>query len=336
MKRNVRWILLYIVCAFAGVLAGCGVSFLTDVRNAEHNNITNDNTLVRKSGDSVFFDESGNAGQEKENTSENEDVLRILEMAATIYPEPTPIIVLEPDNLSEVNSEEKVEFPEKGLEQEKEPTPEPTPEPTLEPTPVATLFPVAPLTLSQVMKKSEVHQEEIQQATEYSYSDDATQVITYPAEIFGQVPRVNQTDAYVTYFEFALNLVETIQPLVKYKGLSETSAFAKFIVKALVCGVDVQKLDINKPISRAEAALVLWLAADILGEPGSNTSSKSAEEYVTDIDNCSGAVKKSVAYLYEQRILPGHGVAGQQFYPESELETEDGKRWLQRIKQDWN
>ncbi len=162
-----------------------------------------------------------------------------------------------------------------------------------------------------------------------------TQVFTYPTEIFGQTPIVNRSDEYVTYFEFALDLIETVEEEVKERELSETALFAKFVVKALFCGVDLKTIKINDAISRSEAALALWLAAQIMEEQGTNTSSASLMSYVTDLGNCSSSEKKAIAYLYEQGIISGYKIEGQIFLPSSHLKTEDSREWIKKIKQCW-
>ena len=163
----------------------------------------------------------------------------------------------------------------------------------------------------------------------------STQAITYPVKIFGQVPVLNRSDAYVSYFEFAYDLIAMVEPVVRAKGLNINSLLAQFVIKALFCGVDIEKLDINAPIPRRLAALCLWLGAQVLNESGSDTSSKSAMGYVTDISGCSASEKKAVAYLYESGILKGYQVSGQRFYPEEGLKTEAGKQWLSNVKQQW-
>ena len=110
---------------------------------------------------------------------------------------------------------------------------------------------------------------------------------------------------------------------------------AQFVIKALFCGVDIEKLDINAPIPRRLAALCLWLAAQVLNETGSHTSAKSAETYVTDISGCTASEKKAVAYLYESGIIKGYQVSGQHFYPQEGLKTEEGNSWLAAVKQRW-
>lgn len=161
------------------------------------------------------------------------------------------------------------------------------------------------------------------------------ETLTYPAEIFGQVPVINRTDDYVSYFEFSYDLVSMIEPMVKERGWNLNTLLAKFVVKALFCGIDVEKLDINEPIPRRLAALCLWLAAQVLGEEGCNTTAKSAQKYVADLENCSRSEKKAVAYLYEQGIVAGYQKKWQNFLPEQGLKTETGTMWLSNVKQIW-
>lgn len=161
------------------------------------------------------------------------------------------------------------------------------------------------------------------------------ETLTYPAEIFGQVPVINRADDYVSYFEFSYDLVSMIEPMVKERGWNLNTLLAKFVVKALFCGIDVEKLDINEPIPRRLAALCLWLAAQVLGEEGCNTTAKSAQKYVSDLENCSRAEKKAVAYLYEQGIVAGYQKKWQNFLPEQGLKTETGTMWLSNVKQIW-
>lgn len=162
-----------------------------------------------------------------------------------------------------------------------------------------------------------------------------TQVFTYPTEIFGQTPMVNRSDEYVTYFEFALDLIEVVEEEVKQRELSETALFAKFVVKALFCGVDLKTIKINDAISRSEAALALWLAAQVMEEQGTTTSSASVMSYVIDLEECSNSEKKAIAYLYEQGIISGYKTEGQIFLPSKYLKTEDSGEWIKKIKQCW-
>lgn len=163
----------------------------------------------------------------------------------------------------------------------------------------------------------------------------ATTAITYPSKIFGQVPDVNREDDYVTYFEFFLDLMEVAEPEIERKNLNQTALFAKFAWKAMWSGVDVNKLQINSKISRREAALAVYLAAEVLGESGTETSDKSAQGYVTDIKNLSAGEKKAVAYLYERGILGGYQVSGQKFYPNYALSEKNIATWMKGVSAVW-
>ena len=164
----------------------------------------------------------------------------------------------------------------------------------------------------------------------------AEEVITYPVQIFGQVPVINRSDAYVSYFEFSYDLITMLEPIVEARGQNMNSLLTKFVIKALLCGVDIEKLDINAPIPRRLAALCLWLTAQMLNESGCDISAQSAEGYVADITGCSASEKKAVAYLYESGILNDTQISGGHFYPTEGLKTEDGKAWLSAVKQYWN
>ena len=165
--------------------------------------------------------------------------------------------------------------------------------------------------------------------------EQTIETFTYPMEIFGQVPVINRSDAYMSYFEFCYDLINMLEPVVEQQGRSMNALLTRFAIKALFSGVDIEQLNINAPIPRRQAALVLWLAAELLSEQGTATSSKSAQSYVTDILGCSSSEKKAIAYLYEEGIISGYNTAGQKFYPDAGLKTESGNAWLLKIKQCW-
>lgn len=323
MKGSILWKLMYLFCALAGVLAGYGVFVLTGAGEHKPNISTKDNTLVRESGDGVFFDAEEMPEPLITNVPENVTVppspTPIPAELLKPTPTPTPSVMAAP----EVQQLEQKELPEPSIIPEPEVghaalTPEPESMPSLSgqwmdagqvvmPTPVAVTPTPAPV----------------------------AEAFTYPAEIFGQVPVINRSDSYVSYFEFAYDLIVMLEPEVKARGLNMNSLLTKFAIKALFCGVDIEKLDINAPIPRRLAALCLWLAARILEESGVDTSAKSAQQYVTDIGGCSSAEKKAVAYLYEMGIIKGYQITGQKFYPDAGLTTKSGAAWLSGIKQCW-
>ena len=150
-------------------------------------------------------------------------------------------------------------------------------------------------------------------------------------------------EAIMTFFdkcapekrELAYDLIAMLEPEVEARGMNMNTLLTKFALKAFLCGVDIEKLDINAPIPRRLAALCLWLAAQVLNESGCDTSAKSAGGYVTDISKCSKAEKKAIAYLYEQGIVKGYQIAGQQFFPDAGLKTGTGTEWLSGAKRCW-
>ena len=311
MKGSLLWKFMYLFCAMAGILAGYGVFTLAGAK--ENTEPTKDNTLVREAGDGVFFD------AEKEDMPETEiSEPPIVTVAPTVTvapatPAPTATISPKPTEIPAVTVSPKVTNAPAEVSEDKLPS----------------LGRQWASTGETVPKISETP------AAEPVQESLTTQTLTYPAKIFGQVPVLNRSDAYVSYFEFAYDLIAMMEPVVSAKGLSMNSLLTKFAIKALFCGVDIEKLDINAPIPRRLAALCLWLAAQVLNESGCDTSSKSAGAYVTDISGCSASERKAVAYLYESGILKGYQVQGQMFYPEAGLKTEAGNSWLLAVKQCW-
>ena len=305
-----KW--MYVACALAGYMTGCLLFTMEDATEIKQNTITKDGTLLQNREDSVLFNVQKKITAAPVPTLEAEKNVVTAEVisAEVIVPEKMPSVTTLPA---------PTEVP-KGLQTKSMPS----------------------LASQWIGSRQErlpksgqvVKQEETVNAKEDSQIETA-EVITYPAKILGQTPVLNRSDAYVSYFEFTYDLVTMVESEVKQRGLNMTALMTKFAVKALLCGVDIEKLDINAPIPREKAALTLWLAAGILGEKGSSTSAKEVLYYVTDIEDCSLAEKRAVAYLYEQGIVSGYNKKGQRFYPDDGLKTEEGNTWIYRIKQCW-
>ena len=335
-----KWI--YVVCALAGCISGAWIFHATETKQ---NIITKDNTLLQKQEDSVFFDAPKSLPEvllsdvvtldPMENDAETS-----IQPQEKMIPEPSDM----PDDIKEPVQPKKAEQTEALPTVPTKPVEKAGEEPAADEA-VINVFPnVMPSLASQWMLNqsgnitiSDGGTEEIADiiTEENIKQQGVVEVITYPAEIFGQVPVINRSDAYVSYFEFCYDLVSMMEQKVKQRGINMTALMTKFAVKALFCGVDIEKLDINAPIPRRQAALVLWLAADLLGENGSETSAKSVEQYVTDMTGCSGSEKKAVVYLYEQGIIAGDNRKERKFYPHEKLKTETGTSWLSGVKQHW-
>jgi len=335
MKGSLLWKFMYLFCAMAGILAGYGVFTLTNSDGAKQNTNTKDNTLVRKAGDSVFFDADEEKTEQPEisESSTQESITQepVLAVIPSLAPNPdVPVPTKHPGNATVL--------------------------PSATPSPKVSLPPVVSYNISELpgtegMDASEdklpslgmfwnVAQEEIPELTVPSITQipqehQAAEAITYPVKIFGQTPVINRSDAYASYFEFCYDLVSMMESEVAARGLNMNALMTKFALKALFCGVDIEKLDINAPIPRRLAALCLWLAAQVLNESGCDTSAKSAGTYVTDISACTTSEKKAVAYLYESGILEGFQKPGQKFYPDAGLQTGSGSKWLTAVKKCW-
>lgn len=333
MKGSMLWKLMYLFCALAGILAGYGIFTLAGAEEIEPNTITKDNTLVRESDDSVFFD-----GIKEEP------------VMPTVTSSPTPVETAEEVTmlLPEVplGNGEDILMPEVTQNLQSELVSDKSLEPSKDKKMEEVVTGQAVVTVPPEEMPSLASQWAVNRPGAIptplpidvvlaAPQNETAEVITYPAEIFGQVPVINRSDETVSYFEFSYDLINMLEPIVKQRGLKLSTLLTKFVIKALLYGVDIEELNINAPIPRRQAALTLWLAAQLLGEPGSDTSAKSAGMYVTDIAGCSSPERKAVAYLYERGILKGYQVNGQKFYPDAALKTESGNKWLSGIKQCW-
>ena len=336
MKGSLLWKFMYLFCAMAGMLAGYGVFTLTSSDSVKQNTNTKDNTLVREAGDSVFFDKD-------EETQKQHSIVQ------TPVEPVLPPVTAAPGEPSPTEKDKVVEFPQPTLVPAETlvvpmvtMSPMPTEIPSVTVSPEVT---EAPADVSEDKLPSlgqqwaytgeKVPKLPMAPVAEPAQEAPATQVITYPAHIFGQTPVINRSDTHVSYFEFCYDLVSMMESEVAARGLNMNALMTKFALKALFCGVDIEKLDINAPIPRRLAALCLWLAAQVLNESGCDTSAKSAGTYVTDISGCTASEKKAVAYLYESGILDGFQKPGQKFYPDAGLQTGSGSKWLTAVKKCW-
>ena len=298
-----------VVCAVAGCLAGFGINGLLNVQ--EENGIAKDNTLLREEYDGVFFDGEKKDGLQKTVTPKPTEPtpgtvsVTVTPTISNAEPEPTPKVseIPKPTGLPSPTKEpEQARVPEKA-------TPTLTPEVIIAPTPTVEIT-ITPITVLQ-----------------------ETEVITYPAQIFGQTPVVNREDTYVTYFEFATDLIAVVEKEIQEKELNETALFTRFMLKALFCGIEITELKINEPIPRGQAALAIHLAAEVMDWEGTATSAKAASKYVTDVSGCSSSEKKAIAYLFGQRIASVSQGDGQQFFPKEGLTEQDNAVWMRRLKQ---
>jgi len=336
MKGSFLWKLAYVFCALAGILAGYGIVSLAGAKEYKPDSITKDSTLSPDSRTNVFFNE------EPDIPVQTATPVPTLASTATPIPTAAPTETQAPSPIPEsieilpeapeitLIPEEIVSAGQAGASIQTE----------LLPSLGSQWVGMGTSTWTQ-QELPEVQNVAMETPKEQEETDsnlpqaETQEAFTYPAKIFGQTPVINRSDAYVSYFEFCYDLIAMVESEVQARGLNMNALMTKFALKALFCGVDIEQLDINAPIPRRLAALCLWLAAQVLNENGCDTSSQSAERYVTDISSCSASERKAIAYLYELGVVKGYQVAGQRFYPQDGLKTEAGKLWLSGIKQCW-
>lgn len=363
MKGSLLGKSLYLFCAIAGIVAGYGI--VTWNGTKENIDNTKDNTLLRENEDSVFFVEENEKEKQEElsELSKKEEVSMdsvtskvnsevqipiVLEAISSSVPQTSSQTIVTPHITSIIEqvpaavpiTESKISSTEKMLLSNTMLTVVPAAEQTEKAETSEDNTDIFENGLPSLGKqwvsvRESMSQPMLPSVTPKLQEMPTEEVITYPVQIFGQVPVINRSDAYISYFEFAYDLVAMLEPMVEERGVNMNSLLTQFAIKALFCGVDIEKLDINAPIPRRLAALCLWLTAQVLNQNGCETSAKSAEGYVKDIAGCTASEKKAIAYLYESGILTGYQVPGQCFYPQEGLKTEVGTDWLSAVKRQW-
>jgi hypothetical protein len=313
------------LCAVAGCFTGFGIDTFLQKED------TKDNTLVRTEYDGVFF---------------SEEISEMPTPSETKRPTVSPTeqameaVVSEPINVPTVEPTAKPTEVVTGATEERI-TPMPTvtpqailtlpPVPTATPSVASTVTPTAtstPLPTRTLTPTPTVMPEEVRGEKEW----DKQEVITYPTEIFGQVPVINRTDETVTYFEFAMDLIRLLEREIRQKNLNEISLYTKFMMKALLCGIKIEELQINEPVSRRRAALAVHLAAEVMGKKGTVKNAKNITSYVTDAGGCSAAEKKAIIYLYERAVTESGNRA---FRPDVPLTEGDCSVWMKYLKAEW-
>lgn len=240
-------------------------------------------------------------------------------------------------------------------------TPTPAPVPTLSPGPAPTLTPepsrVPTLTPSPVPVPTTVPEQSTPEPTAVpeqntleptAVPDTPTPSVepspapTPPSELetafiklLGQTPEVNMEDEIVTYYEFATGMLAAVEPGVKASGKTPENLLTAFGLRLMLGGVDVNKIDINAPILRKDAALFLWYAAQTIGFTSAQTELPDTAAFVADISDCTPAEQKAVAYLYANGYESGNQVKGQKFRPTEALSKEESAAWQQISMELW-
>lgn len=153
--------------------------------------------------------------------------------------------------------------------------------------------------------------------------------------LLGQTPIVNAEDDIYTYYEFAEGILTAAEPRMEREGKKLEEVLTKFIFQLVLSGVDINTIEINAPITREEAALVIYYAAQAIAYSSAGTAITEVTTYVTDVSECTVAEKKAIGYLYQEGYLAGYQIAGQQFLPEQSLSAAVGENWIALSKNRW-
>ena len=241
MKGSLSGKFLYLFCAIAGVLAGYGMVTLTNTKENIDN--TKDNTLIRESEDSVFFVEKNEREKQSENSMlPKQDIIaqesEILESPFVTQMPSVTSSNMSVSTLSQKPQTEAQDWPEAST---------PNPILTVTPLPKATITPVITKDTTHISEdklpslgrqwvscRENVQQSILPSVTPKQQETLTEEVITYPVQIFGQVPIINRSDAYVSYFEFAYDLVAMLEPVVEARRLNMNSLLTQFVIKALL------------------------------------------------------------------------------------------------------
>ena len=313
---------MLLACAVAGCITGFGINEV--IKRQQKTEHAKDDTLLREEYDSVFFTE--------------ETTPAPVRPTPTVVPTASPVPVLAP-----VATTSPVATGTPAAERPTEPEElTGTPSPTELPKPVATNTPMPATSITagitQAAEPTGIPTQMLKPTATASpvptvtTAPPAEYTITYPAQIFGQTPVENRTDGYVSYFEFALDLVTAMEGEIRERNLNETVLFSKFMLKALFCGIDIRGLKINDPIPRRQAALAIHLAAEILDRPGVGTTAAQADRFAKDVKGCTTSERKAIAYLYEQGFLENRTPSGQKFSPDLALTEIDCATWIKKCK----
>lgn len=153
--------------------------------------------------------------------------------------------------------------------------------------------------------------------------------------LLGQTPVVNDKDDICTYYEFAEGILLAAEPVIQAEEKKPEEILTKFVFQLILSGVDINKIDINAPITRSEAALIIYFAAQSIGYSGSQTEIVDATSYVTDLSDSTVFEKKTIGYLYQEGYLTGFKVSGQKFSPKQTLPPATAQTWIKHSEESW-
>lgn len=166
-------------------------------------------------------------------------------------------------------------------------------------------------------------------------SDAESELANRFAQLVGQTPEVDPEDGFFTYYEFAIGMLAAAEPKLEASGMNMETALMGFAFRLITGGIDINRLDVNKPITREDAALFIWYGAQSIGYAPASAEIAATADYVTDIEECTLPRQKAIAFLYQEGYEEGYQKSGQKFRPQDILTTEEGESWTRTSAELW-
>lgn len=166
-------------------------------------------------------------------------------------------------------------------------------------------------------------------------SDAESELANRFAQLIGQTPKEDPDDGVFTYYEFATGMLAAAEPKLAASGTNMETVLVGFAFRLITGGVDINRLDVNDPITREDAALFIWYGAQCIGYAPASAEIAAAAAYVEDIAKCTLPRQKAIGFLYQEGYEEGYQKSGQKFRPQDILTTEEGESWVRTSAELW-
>ncbi len=166
-------------------------------------------------------------------------------------------------------------------------------------------------------------------------SDAESELANRFAQLVGQTPKSDPNDGILTYYEFAIGMLAAAEPKLEASGMNMETALMGFAFRLITGGIDINRLDVNDPITREDAALFIWYGAQSIGYAPASAEIAATAAYVTDIEECTLPRQKAIGFLYQEGYEEGYQKSGQKFRPQDILTTEEGESWTRTSAELW-
>ena len=130
-------------------------------------------------------------------------------------------------------------------------------------------------------------------------------------------------------------MLAAAEPKLEASGMNMETVLMGFAFRLITGGIDINRLDVNDPITREDAALFIWYGAQSIGYAPASAEIAATAAYVTDIEECTLPRQKAIGFLYQEGYEEGYQKSGQKFRPQDILTTEEGESWTRTSAELW-